>query len=99
MNASPNPPGGSPVAMDSPGAAFVPADTGKPAKIIGVPPAPDMAALLTFKQGAEFLAVSARTLWTLVNSGQLPHVRIGRLIRFRREALVDWTLDNERGRK
>lgn len=38
--------------------------------------------LLTNREVSEILGVSTRTLWTLVDTGELPAVRIGRLVRF-----------------
>lgn len=57
---------------------------------------PDPDTLLTFKEGCGVLRICPRLAWTLVNSGELPHLRIGRLIRFRRAALVAWIADRER---
>ncbi len=61
-----------------------------------VPPIPDPDALMSFRQGCEFLGIGHRLGWTLVNQGTLPHLRLGRLIRFRRSALVAWTEEQER---
>jgi excisionase family DNA binding protein len=63
-------------------------------------PAPtDPDTLLNANQTAALLAISARTLWSLTNAGMIPCVRIGRSVRYRRAALLDWVLDRERGRK
>lgn len=37
--------------------------------------------LLTYRQAAEVLGVTDRTIWTLVDSGRLPAVRFGRSVR------------------
>lgn len=42
---------------------------------------PDQQSLLTYRQVAEILAVTERTIWSLVSSGRLPAVRFGRSVR------------------
>lgn len=37
--------------------------------------------LLTYKQTGELLGVTERTVWTLVDRGELPAVRFGRSVR------------------
>ena len=37
--------------------------------------------LLTYRQAAEVLGVTDRTIWALVDSGRLPAVRFGRSVR------------------
>jgi len=37
--------------------------------------------LLTYRQAAEILGVTDRTIWTLVDQGKLPVVRFGRSVR------------------
>ena len=44
-------------------------------------PVPAVEALLTYKRAAEVLGVTERTVWTLVDSGDLPAVRFGRSVR------------------
>lgn len=39
--------------------------------------------LVDLREAARLLAVSARTVWTLKDRGELPTVRIGRSVRFR----------------
>lgn len=46
--------------------------------------------LLTAAEAAEALSVSPRTLWTLTQSGQIPSIKIGRLVRYDPEALRRW---------
>jgi len=46
--------------------------------------------LVDAREAARLLAVSARTLWTLTDSGALPCVRIGRLVRYRPTDLAAW---------
>lgn len=38
--------------------------------------------LLTPPEAAKALSVSTRTLWSLTNSGEIGHVKIGRLVRY-----------------
>lgn len=52
--------------------------------------------LLSFRQGCELLLIGERKGWSLCNCGELPHLRIGRLIRFRRSALIAWAEARER---
>jgi hypothetical protein len=51
--------------------------------------------LLTEVQAADLLRLSARTLqaWRSQGAGP-PFVRAGRAIRYRRSALLSWTIDN-----
>ena len=47
--------------------------------------------LLNAQGVAKFLNCSIRTVWRLVASGDLPQpLRVGRIIRWPREALIDW---------
>jgi excisionase family DNA binding protein len=46
--------------------------------------------LLSIKDTAAALGISERTVWTLVNEGQLPHLRVGRRLLFSRAALEEW---------
>jgi excisionase family DNA binding protein len=43
--------------------------------------APTVQRLLTYKQAGELLGVTERTIWTLVDRGELPAVRFGRSVR------------------
>jgi excisionase family DNA binding protein len=51
------------------------------------------ALLLTPRQAAQALAISERTLWTLTDRGDVPCVRIGRLVRYPADALQQWIAD------
>lgn len=44
-------------------------------------PIPSLEKLLTYRQAAEMLGVTDRTVWTLVDEGELPAVRFGRSVR------------------
>ena len=50
---------------------------------------------LGMAQAARCLGISQRTLFTLVKSGGMPHIRIGRRVLFRRESLDAWLHDRE----
>ena len=52
--------------------------------------------LLTFDEGRRVLGIGARLCWSLVNRGDLPHLRVGRLIKFRRSSLDAWVAEQER---
>jgi excisionase family DNA binding protein len=43
----------------------------------------------------ELLGVTARIVGDMARRGDLPHVRIGKYVRFRREAIVAWVLEQE----
>ena len=51
------------------------------------PATTDAPTLLTYKQAAEILQVSDRTVWQLVKDGQLRAVRFGRTVRIDRQDL------------
>jgi excisionase family DNA binding protein len=74
----------------------------------GVTPAPEHIAresnvsqangvLLTAEQVAKLLSVKRSWVYAQARSGRLPHVRVGRYPRFRRDALEAWIRDQERG--
>lgn len=46
--------------------------------------------LLTARQAAQFLAIGLRTLWTLTNSREIPHLRIKRSVRYDPADLTRW---------
>lgn len=56
---------------------------------------PDLPCLLKPEQAAEFLNVSPRTLWRLTASGDVPVVRLGRTVRYRRQSLSKWIESQE----
>lgn len=53
--------------------------------------------LLTPQQTARLLSISPRKLWSLTHEGRLPHLRIGRCIRYSREDLQRWLANERRG--
>lgn len=50
--------------------------------------------LLNADEAAQLLHVPRSTLYELVRSRHLPHVRVGRGLRFTREGLADWVRAN-----
>lgn len=74
---------------------------------IARPPIPDGPRVLDAQGAARYLSLGLDTLYRLVRSGELPHSRIGKSIRFRPEDLDDyiaarvtreWTRVDRRGR-
>jgi len=51
---------------------------------------PESHRLLTVKEAAAFLRIGRNTCYELIRQGQLPHVRLGRLIRVPRLGLESW---------
>ena len=49
--------------------------------------------LLRPNEAARMLSISPRTLWSLTASSQIPHVRIGRSVRYSVEGLQRWIDD------
>jgi excisionase family DNA binding protein len=55
--------------------------------------------LIDSREAAKALGISARKLWGLTASGEIPHMKIGRLVRYRPNALKEWIESQEkRGR-
>lgn len=50
--------------------------------------------MLNAEEAAELLNVPRSTLYELVRSRHLPHVRVGRALRFTREQLARWVDEN-----
>jgi excisionase family DNA binding protein len=46
--------------------------------------------ILTLEETACFLKVKKRMLYDRVQRNNIPHLRVGRLIRFSKSALLDW---------
>ncbi|MDA1052707.1 MAG: helix-turn-helix domain-containing protein [Planctomycetota bacterium] len=53
--------------------------------------------LLTPKQAAEALAISPRKLWAMTASGLIPHLRIGRSVRYPVDELQRWIDEQTKG--
>ena len=78
-----------------------PSLTPEPASSLGTANAPaaspiDPDRLLTFKEAMDLLNVGRQFLWQQCNAGKVPHLRLGRLIRFRRSSLLTWLADAEK---
>jgi excisionase family DNA binding protein len=56
---------------------------------------PTKTLLMPMAEAVTFTGLSERTLWRLVQKRKVPHVRIGRRLLFRREALAKWVQDLE----
>lgn len=53
--------------------------------------------LLSPKEAAELLSISPRKLWSLTASGNLPHLKIGRSVRYPVEDLRLWIAGQRKG--
>lgn len=53
--------------------------------------------LLTASDVAELLAVPERWVREHTRGGLIPHVRLGRYVRYREDAVVKWIDEHERG--
>ena len=60
---------------------------------VSIPSDPD--SLLSYRQAAALLGVSERTIWSVAQAGEIPTIRIGRCVRFRRAAVIDWIRQRE----
>lgn len=52
--------------------------------------------LLTSEEAAWEFGICPRKLWELMARGEIPHVRIGRAVRYSREDLESWIEQNRR---
>lgn len=50
--------------------------------------------LLTVDEVADLLGFHRMTVYEKVNKGEIPHIRIGRTIRFSRPAIDQWLTEN-----
>lgn len=53
--------------------------------------------ILTIREVADYLKVTERTLYRLVQEGKLPAFKVGNSWRFRREDLERWISEQSRG--
>ena len=53
--------------------------------------------LLTVEEAARRLGIGRSLAWRLVRSGELPSVRLGRLVRIPEQSLTDWLKQRIRG--
>ena len=49
-----------------------------------------LALLLSAREAAEALAISPRKLWGMTASGEIPHIRLGRCVRYPVDDLQEW---------
>jgi predicted DNA-binding transcriptional regulator AlpA len=54
--------------------------------------------LVNSRDAAQLLSISERSLWTHMKSGSLPHVRIGRSVRYDIVDLREW-IDDQKQKK
>lgn len=57
----------------------------------------DMEKLLTPQQVAEMLGVKLTTIYKWSHLEQIPHIKVGRLLRFRSEMIENWLTENTNG--
>ena len=55
--------------------------------------------LLTVEEAAQRLGIGRSLAWRLVRSGELPSVRLGRLVRIPEQSLLDWLKRQVRGER
>jgi excisionase family DNA binding protein len=53
--------------------------------------------LLTPRDAAAALSISPRKLWGMTASGEIPHVRLGRSVRYPLDELHRWIAGQQRG--
>ena len=51
--------------------------------------------LLTPEEAADLLAVPRSWVYAEARAGRLPHIRVGRYVRFREASLLEWITDTE----
>jgi excisionase family DNA binding protein len=61
------------------------------------PTASTPALLLNPAQAAEALAISPRKLWAMTASGEIPHLRLGRSVRYPVADLEQWIEEQRNG--
>jgi len=52
--------------------------------------------LMTPEQCAEFLGVKVNTLYVMKSQGRIPYRKVGHLLRFDLDEIVDWTKDRQK---
>ncbi len=53
--------------------------------------------LLNIQEAAEALGISERKLWGMTDSREIPHVRLGRCLRYPVRELEQWIDENKKG--
>jgi excisionase family DNA binding protein len=51
---------------------------------------------MTPEQCAEFLGIKINTLYVMKSQGRIPYRKVGHLLRFDFDEIVEWTKDNEK---
>lgn len=51
--------------------------------------------LYTVDQVAEIVGLKRATIYSLVREGKIPHIRLGRAVRFRPASIEEWLRDSE----
>jgi len=51
---------------------------------------------LTFDEAAEFLNISKHTLYSHTSKRTVPHYKVGKFVRFKKEDLVEWMEERKR---
>jgi excisionase family DNA binding protein len=54
------------------------------------------ASLLTPEQCAEFLGIKINTLYVMKSQGRIPYRKVGHLLRFDFDEIIEWTKDKEK---
>jgi excisionase family DNA binding protein len=57
---------------------------------------PPRALLMTPEQCAEFLGIKINTLYVMKSQGRIPYRKVGHLLRFDFDEIVEWTKDKEK---
>lgn len=57
-----------------------------------------MGQLLEAKDVAEMLGMTTDWVYAEVRAGRIPHLKMGRYVRFRPESIDAWLLESERGK-
>lgn len=65
----------------------------KQEQLLSKPPRP---LLMTPEQCAEFLGIKINTLYVMKSQGRIPYRKVGHLLRFDFDEIVEWTKDKEK---
>jgi excisionase family DNA binding protein len=57
---------------------------------------PPRSSLMTPEQCAEFLGIKINTLYVMKSQGRIPYRKVGHLLRFDFDEIVEWTKDKEK---